>query len=74
MMTPIISFNHKVFSKDSCFYSRKANSTRNIVYGLVFVLLILVNINAFAALSGAPGATVSQTNPVRGDCTHFNFY
>ncbi|MGZ8944169.1 MAG: autotransporter outer membrane beta-barrel domain-containing protein [Methylococcaceae bacterium] len=38
-----------------------------IAYGLVFVLLLLVNIEAFAQLSGVPGATVSETiQPING--------
>lgn len=63
-MMPAISFNPKYLPKDSSFYSGKANSMRYIVYGWVFVLLLLVNTVAFAQLSGVPGATVTETIPI----------
>lgn len=65
-MMPAISFDYNVLPKDGSFDFRKANSMRYIVYGLAFVFLLLVNIEAFAQLSGAPGATVSETIPVTG--------
>ena len=65
-MMPTISFYNKILPKQSCFYSHKANLMSYRVYGLVFVLLLLVNIEAFAQLSGVPGATVSETLTVTG--------
>ena len=66
-MMPAISFDHKVLSKDSSFDSRKANLMPYRVYGLIFVLLLLVNSEAFAiSLRGEPGATVTATVPISG--------
>jgi len=67
VMMPVINFDHKALPKHSSFYSRRTNSMPYIAYGLVFVLLLLVNIEAFAQLSGVPGATVSETiQPING--------
>lgn len=65
MMTSI-SLNHKVLSKVNPFEFHKAYLMHYLVYSLVFAFLLLVNSEAFAQLSGAPGAAVSETIPVSG--------
>lgn len=65
-MMPTINFDNKVLKKHNSSYFPKTNSLFFIVYGLVFVLLLLVNRETFAQISGVPDTPLSETFTISG--------